>query len=54
MHMGLVPEHFLLVNSCLENEKAAECIHYFYEYYVCNTANYEQTLMKMINNTMTE
>ncbi|MCR5143383.1 MAG: hypothetical protein K6C68_12835 [Ruminococcus sp.] len=50
--LGLVPEHFLLVNACLENEQAADCIHYFYEYYVCNTASYAKTLMKMINNSM--
>lgn len=51
--LGLVPEHFLIVNSCLENDMAVDCIHYFYEYYVSNTANYEKTLMTMIINTMT-
>ena len=50
--LGLVPEQFLLVNSCLGNENAADCIHYFYEYYVTNTSNYEKTLLTMISNTM--
>ena len=46
--MGLNSERFLLLNSSLQNADIAECIQYFYQFYVANIKDYEKVLKQMI------
>jgi hypothetical protein len=46
--MGMIPDHFLLVNSTLTDENAVKCISYFYQYYICGISDYDAVFTKMI------
>jgi hypothetical protein len=46
--MGMIPDHFLLVNSTLTDTNAVKCISYFYQYYICGISDYDAVFTKMI------
>ena len=47
--MHLIPDRFLLLNSALVDDNAAECVSYFYRYYICSVDTYEKTIITMLN-----
>lgn len=46
--LGIIPDRFILINSTLKDSNTAECIKYFYQYYISRIDNYKAMLMEMI------
>lgn len=49
--LGIVPDHYLLLNANLIDEEKTEILEYMNQFYICNTDTLKQKLLKMISST---
>lgn len=47
--LGIVPDHYLLLNSYLIDEDRIAGLEYIYQFYICNTSTVKAKLLEMIS-----
>ena len=52
--LGIIPDHYLLLNSNLTEDYAVGCIQYFHRYYISSLANYQKVLKAMLEKNLTK
>lgn len=49
VELGIVPDHYLVLNTALFDTDQADALEFFYEMYICSTLTYADKLREMIS-----